>query len=274
MHPPAGPLPAVAASPAVVAALAAASPCHRGRVVQPPVVRVRQSSEPKPTVRASPPSARSPSPVVATTVVAVVGRCRRRRRGRHRCLRRSHRRRRHRRQHSRSRVALPLWSFAWGRRLRHHLRPRALSVMFAAIGRRLSSSGRHRRPPPVAAVVVVDPRLYIFTSILTRRRAQPPCRRHRRPGPGMLHVRRRRVAVVVLAAALWSWSSSSGRGCARRRRLAVFRCWRKPGHRTRQNMRATPALPILHLDSAVSIKTTPPQPWSPPHGGPGSHRRS
>ena len=128
--------------------------------------------------------------------------------------------------------------------------------MFAAIGRRLSSSGRHRRPPPVAAVVVVDPRLYIFTSILTRRRAQPPCRRHRRSGPGMLHVRRRRVAVVVLAAALWSWSSSSGRGCARRRRLAVFRCWRKPGHRTRQNMRATPALPILHLDSAVSIKTT------------------
>ncbi|OLP92901.1 hypothetical protein AK812_SmicGene25244 [Symbiodinium microadriaticum] len=83
--------------------------------------------------------------------------------------------------------------------------------MFAAIGRRLSSSGRHRRPPPVAAVVVVDPRLYIFTSILTRRRAQPPCRRHRRPGPGMLHVRRRRVAVVVLAAAtvvVGSWLCS------------------------------------------------------------------
>ena len=89
------------------------------------------------------------------------------------------------------------------RGLRRHLRPRALSVMFAAIGRRLSSFGRHRRPPPVAAVVVVDPRLYPHPWSCS---ATLP--------PASLTwdwdvTRRRRRVVVVLAAALWS-SSSSG----------------------------------------------------------------
>ena len=103
--------------------LAAASPCHRCRVVQPPFVRVHQSSEPKPPSR----HCRRPCVVATTVVVVAVGRCPRRRH-RHRCIRRRHRRRRHRRQHSRSRVALPLWSFAWGRRLRRHLRPRSCYV--------------------------------------------------------------------------------------------------------------------------------------------------
>jgi len=75
-----------------------------------PVVRVRQSSEANPSRAFAAERRPRRAPPVTTRrpcVVAVVGRCRRRRH-RHRCLRRRHRRRRHRRQHSRPRVALPL----------------------------------------------------------------------------------------------------------------------------------------------------------------------
>ena len=184
----AGPSFAVASSsvsPPLPSPLAAHGPLARRRRGSRRCVAVssrrRRPSRRPSSVRASPPSARSPSPSsrppVATRRLtvrrrhhAVVGRCRRRHRHRHRCLRR-HRRHRPRRQHSRSRVALPLCGRPCG--LRRHLRPRALSVMFAAI------AGYHclvvtvvRRPsPPLSSL--------ILASILTRRRAQPPCRRHR-----------------------------------------------------------------------------------------------
>ena len=189
-----------ARSPAVVAALAAAGRrCARCVVVVPaaPVVRVRQSSDPKPRAfavarcpRRTPPHSSSVPSVVVVVVATVIA------------------------------VAVAIVAavivvntLGHGSRCRcgrSRLRPRALSVMFAAIGRRLSSC--HRRPPPVAAVVVVDLSW-----------AWDP--------------RRRRV-VVVLAAALWS-SSSSGLVLA----AAGWQCFDGAGPRG-QNMRPTPTLPI------------------------------
>ena len=101
---------------------------------------------------------------------AVVGRCRRRHL--HRCLRR-HRRRRHRHQNSRSRVALPLWSSAWGRRLRRHLSPRALSVMLAAIGRRLRPS------PPLSSLINIFAWDWDVDVTRRRRRSGRGCARRR-----------------------------------------------------------------------------------------------
>ena len=189
--------------------------------------RRRRPSRSRPSsVRALPPRARSPSPVVlvacppvatrrlcvvATTPSSVVvGR----RRHRHFAV---------------AIVAAVIGVNTLGHGSRH-LHPRALSVMFAAIGRRLSSFGRHRRPPPVAAVVVVDPRLYPHPCSCSA--TLPPA------SPTWAWDPRRRRVVVVLAAALWS-SSSSGLVLA----AAGWQCFDGAGPRG-QNMRATPALPI------------------------------
>ena len=149
---------------------------------RPPVVRAEAAS-----VRRRPVSSSHAPPFV----VRAVG-----------CLRRRHRRRRHRRQHSRSRVALPLWSFA------------SLSDMFAAIGRGLSSC--HRRPPPVAAVVVVD--LSSPVVVLSHPAAGVADLGLGSSSSSGRSCARRRVVVVVVVGS-----------CARRRRLAVFRWRGTPG---------------------------------------------
>jgi len=219
--------------------LAAASPCHRCHVVQPPVVRVHQSSEPNP-----------PMSPLSSSVRRRHHRCRRRRRSLSSSSPPSS-------LHSPSPSSPPSSSSTLsvtGRAavvvVRVGSSSPSSSPSSVMLCLPLSVAGCHRlvvtvvrRPsPPLSSLILASTSSPLSSPVVVLSH----------PAAGIADLGLGCYTSVVVGS---PWSSS-GRGCARRRRLAVFRCWREPGDRTRQNMRATPALPILHLDSAVSIKTT------------------